>query len=80
MGDKLKSAKDMLSYGGGASPSRAAIIEQANRKRILRERSGIQGNVEVVPNAEMKMPSKKSMMRDSMSSIINFEEPKKKGK
>lgn len=76
MSEKLKLAKQQMGSAG-----RESAEMQRKRERIVRKYSGIDGDkVRVVPNPEMDMPSKKSMMRDSMSSVINFEEPKKRKK
>lgn len=76
MSEKLKLAKQQMGSAG-----RESAEMQRQRQRIMRERGGIQAeNVRQIPNAEMRMPSKEATMRDKMSSVINFEEPKKKRK
>jgi hypothetical protein len=76
MSEKLKLAKQQMGSAG-----RESAEMQRKRERIVRKYSGIDGDkVRVVPNPEMDTPSKETMMRDSMSSVINFEEPKKRKK
>ena len=76
MSEKLKLAKQQMGSAG-----RESAEMQRKRERIVRKYSGIDGDkVRVVPNPETETPSKEAMMRDSMSSVINFEEPKKKKK
>lgn len=73
MSDKLKQARQQLGSAG-----RESAEKQRERYRLMRKQTVAPYGVEVVPNATITMPSKKSMMRDSMSSVINFEEPKKR--
>lgn len=69
--DKLKLAREYFSQ----SPSRAGAITDQNRKRILRERGGVQGPVEVVPNPKLIMPSEKRMMREGRMDLANKPNP-----
>jgi len=70
--DKLKQAKESLVRMPRGSAGRESAEKSRELKRMLRERSGIQGRVEVVPNAGgMMMPNKRSMMREGMMDMAN---------
>ncbi len=57
------------------SAGRESAEKNRMEKRVLRERSGIQGSVEVVPNAKMRMPSKRQMIDEGRMDTANKPNP-----
>lgn len=70
--DMLKMAREYFAKEGRrGSAGRESAEKSRELKRMLRERSGIQGRVEVVPNAGMMMPNRRSMVREGMMDMAN---------
>lgn len=70
--DKLKQAKESLGRSvSRGSAGRESAEKSRELKSMLRKRSGVQGNVEVVPNAGLMMPARRSMVREGMMDMAN---------
>jgi hypothetical protein len=70
--DMLKKAREQFTKEDRrGSAGRESAEKNRMEKRVLRERGGVQGSVEVVPNAEMRMPSRKQMITEGMMDLAN---------
>jgi hypothetical protein len=70
--DMLKKAREQFTKEDRrGSAGRESAEKNRMEKRVLRERGGIRGPVEVVPNAELRMPSMKQMVAEGKMDMAN---------
>lgn len=70
MSEKLRLAKQQMGSAGRESAEKQRKLEQ-----VMRKRTPAPYGVEVVPNAPMGMPSKKSMVREGRMDLANKPSP-----
>lgn len=71
--NKLKVAREYFAKEDRrGSAGRESAEKSREMKRLRRKYMGVEGRVELVPNAKLIMPSKKRMMDEGMMDTINY--------